>query len=58
MYKRILVPVDGSETSNKALTAALQLARDASGRVRLVHVVDELASRVRHFTPLSVGRLQ
>jgi nucleotide-binding universal stress UspA family protein len=43
MYKRILVPVDGSETSNKALTAALQLARDAGGRVRLVHVVDELA---------------
>jgi nucleotide-binding universal stress UspA family protein len=43
MYRRILVPVDGSPTSNKALTAALQLARDAGGRVRLVHVVDELA---------------
>jgi nucleotide-binding universal stress UspA family protein len=43
MYKRVLVPVDGSETSNRALTAALQLARNTSGRVRLVHVVDELA---------------
>jgi nucleotide-binding universal stress UspA family protein len=43
MYKRILVPVDGSPTSNKALTAALQLARDAGAQVRLVHVVDELA---------------
>ncbi|HAL37975.1 MAG TPA: universal stress protein [Polaromonas sp.] len=43
MYKRILVPVDGSETSNKALVAALQLAKDAGGRVRLVHVVEELA---------------
>jgi nucleotide-binding universal stress UspA family protein len=43
MYKRILVPVDGSPTSNKALTAALQLARDAGGRVRLVYVVDEMA---------------
>jgi nucleotide-binding universal stress UspA family protein len=43
MYKRILVPVDGSETSNKALVAALQLARDAGGRVRLVHVIEELA---------------
>lgn len=43
MYKRILVPVDGSPTSNRALTAALQMARDAGGRVRLVHVVDELA---------------
>ena len=25
MYKRILVPVDGSTTSNRALTSALQL---------------------------------
>ncbi len=42
MYQRILVPVDGSDTSNKALTAALQLARDAGGRVRLVHVLEDL----------------
>ena len=43
MYKRILVPVDGSETSTKALVAALQLARESGGRVRLVHTLDELA---------------
>jgi nucleotide-binding universal stress UspA family protein len=43
MYKRILIPVDGSQTSNKALTAALQLARDAGGQVRLIHLVDDLA---------------
>jgi nucleotide-binding universal stress UspA family protein len=43
MYKRILVPVDGSETSNKALVAALELARESGGRVRLVHALDELA---------------
>lgn len=43
MYKRILVPVDGSETSNKAVVAALQLARESGGRVRLVHALDELA---------------
>ena len=43
MYKRILVPVDGSATSNKALTAALQLARDGGGRVRILHSLDELA---------------
>lgn len=42
MYKRILVPVDGSETSNKALVAALQLAREAGGRVRLLHQFDML----------------
>ncbi|MEO7159431.1 MAG: universal stress protein [Polaromonas sp.] len=43
MYKRILVPIDGSETSNKALVAALQLAKDLGGRVRLIHVIEELA---------------
>jgi nucleotide-binding universal stress UspA family protein len=43
MYKRILMPVDGSHSSNKALIAALQLARDANAQVRLIHVVDELA---------------
>lgn len=43
MYKRIIVPVDGSPTANKALVAALQLARDGGGRVRLIHVVEELA---------------
>ena len=43
MYQRILVPVDGSETANKALVAALQLARESGGRVRLIHVLEELA---------------
>jgi len=43
MYKRILVPVDGSETSNRALVAALQMARESGGRVRLLHAIDELA---------------
>jgi len=45
MYQRILVPVDGSHTSNKALTTALQLARDFTGQVRLIHVVDGFAGR-------------
>jgi nucleotide-binding universal stress UspA family protein len=43
MFKRILVPVDGSETSNKALVAALQLAREVGGRVHIIHTLDELA---------------
>jgi nucleotide-binding universal stress UspA family protein len=41
MFKRILVPVDGSETSNRALVAALQIARETGGRVRVIHSVDE-----------------
>lgn len=42
-YKRILVPVDGSQTSNKALVAALEMAREQGGRVRVMHAIDELA---------------
>lgn len=42
MFNRILVPVDGSPTSRKALVAALQLAREGGGRVRLVHSIEEM----------------
>ncbi|WP_411881888.1 universal stress protein [Polaromonas sp. YR568] len=43
MFKRILIPVDGSDTANKALVAGLQMARETSASVRLVHVVNEMA---------------
>jgi nucleotide-binding universal stress UspA family protein len=42
MYKRILVPIDGSEPSTRALAAAAQLARISSGRLRLLQVFDAL----------------
>ena len=42
MFNRILVAVDGSPTSNKALVAALQLAREGGGSVRLLHAFDDL----------------
>lgn len=42
MFKRILVCVDGSDTSNKALVAALRLARDRDASLLLLHCVDEL----------------
>ena len=42
MYKKILVAVDGSDTSKKALDAALQMARESGGKVQLLHVVNEL----------------
>jgi nucleotide-binding universal stress UspA family protein len=45
MYRRILVAVDGSATSNKAITAALEMASYSGGRsvIRLIHVIDEMA---------------
>lgn len=43
MFKRILVPVDGSETSLQALQTAARLARDNGGQLRVVHVMDRSA---------------
>ena len=45
MYKQILVAVDGSATSNKALAAAIEMASYSGGRsvIRLIHVLDEMA---------------
>ena len=41
MFKRILVPVDGSRTSESGLKTALRMARDNSADLILLHVVDE-----------------
>jgi K+-sensing histidine kinase KdpD len=40
MYKRILVAIDGSVTSDLALREAIGLAKDQDAMLRLVHVVD------------------
>jgi nucleotide-binding universal stress UspA family protein len=39
---QLLVPVDGSQTSVKALEAAIELARLNVARLRLLYVIDEL----------------
>ena len=41
-FKRILVPCDGSEVSTRALVSGLQIARDGGGRVRVLHVLDQI----------------
>lgn len=47
IYQRILVPVDGSPTSNAALDEAIRLAKLTGARIRLVHVLDDI--------PFSIG---
>lgn len=42
MFKRILVPVDGSDTATHALQEAINLVKDQGAQLRLVHVVDEV----------------
>lgn len=43
MYRRILVPVDGSPTAARGLREAIRLAKQGRSRVRIIHVVDESA---------------
>jgi nucleotide-binding universal stress UspA family protein len=42
MYHKILVPVDGSEASNRGLQEAIKLAKATNARLQIVHVVSEL----------------
>jgi nucleotide-binding universal stress UspA family protein len=42
VYKKILVPTDGSETATAGLQEAIKLAKDQRAQIRLIHVVDEL----------------
>ena len=40
MYKSILVPLDGSETSEDGLQQAIGIARGAQATLHLLHVID------------------
>jgi len=41
MYKRILVPIDGSPTARKGLTEAISIAKLTGAHLRLIHIVNE-----------------
>lgn len=41
MFRRILVPVDGSPCANRGLRAVIELAREQQASVILLHVVDQ-----------------
>jgi len=53
MYKRILVPVDGSATSKRGLEEAFKLVQDNT-RLRVVNIVDE--GMIPAATPIRLGR--
>jgi len=40
MYKQILCPVDGSQTSNCGMHEAIQLAKETNAKIRFLHVID------------------
>jgi nucleotide-binding universal stress UspA family protein len=43
MYKKILCPIDGSETSDCGMAEAIHLAKDQQAELRFLHVVDNSA---------------
>ncbi len=49
-FHHILVPVDGSPTSDKALDEAIRLAVFSGAKISLIHVIDDL-SYVTGFEP-------
>lgn len=44
MYKRIMVSVDGSDTSNRGLKEAINLAKDQQATLAIAHVIDIVVS--------------
>ena len=42
MYKRILVPVDGSSTSDIALREAIKFVIDQKAELRIIHVIEDV----------------
>ena len=58
MYKRILIAVDGSKTSNLALKEAIKLAKDQRATLRLIHVVDERPIYMMAEGPYSIDEYQ
>ena len=45
MYEKILVPFDGSPTSEQALKEAAGLALKMGAQVRLLHIIDKSYKR-------------
>jgi nucleotide-binding universal stress UspA family protein len=41
MYKHILVPTDGSDLSNEAVTKAIQFAKETGAKLTVLHVMPE-----------------
>jgi nucleotide-binding universal stress UspA family protein len=57
MYKKILVPVDGSEPSMRGLREAIKLARSQGSQLQLVHVVNELVLTATETPPVYMDKV-
>jgi len=57
MFKRILVPIDGSPASSAGLRTAVDLARDQKARLRLVHLGKQIPARRRKAEGMTASEL-
>ncbi|MFI5274733.1 MAG: universal stress protein, partial [Ktedonobacterales bacterium] len=55
MYRRIMVPLDGSEQAERALALAARIGRSAGGAVTLMQVVSAGAARGSDAVPVHAG---
>jgi len=53
LFEKILVPLDGSEHSTRALEKAVQIAKQIDGKITLIHVYLVSQSAI---TPMQVSR--
>ena len=51
MFKKILVPLDQSEHSSKALDVAIQIAKKFTGEITLIHVYSSVLPIVKPGSP-------
>lgn len=57
MYKKILVPIDGSGAAPLGLNEATKLAKRQGGRIRLVHIVNEWVVVSPNATGANLGQV-
>jgi len=57
MYRKILVPVDGSPTSKLGLQEAIELAKATGAALRIVYVANEFIVDGRYLTPQTYALL-
>lgn len=57
MYGKILVPVDGSETSTRGLNEAIKIAKAQGAELRLVHIVNEFVLDYTYAPAIYAGNL-
>jgi nucleotide-binding universal stress UspA family protein len=58
MYKKILVPIDGSPASNLGFDEAIKLAQDQHAHLRILHVLNEWLLITPDTAGVNIGDIQ